>query len=422
MFQPFDLNEVLQQLAAELDIPDQLYEQAISRYDDVAEWLGQEDSPLRDYSPTIYSQGSFRLGTVVRPFRGTGAFDIDLVCRLSIAKERTTQAELKGDVGDRLKANEELARILGERRRCWTLDYPGEFHLDVLPAIPDTEGRPDSILLTDTDLHHWQHSDPIAYANWFFERMKPVVDQLRESLAKAASVSIEEVPDWSVRTPLQRAVQLLKRHRDVHFTCEDERRPVSIIITTLAALAYEQERDIETAVHALVQGMPRHIELRNGRWWVENPAHPKENFADKWNEKPGRREAFLGWLRQVENDIGGTQIAKSTMATGRRLLRESFGIRDHVPAAFAKAATVSALPAEHVPQLADASHVETPRWPVRSTFKCRVRGWVHKSRKRALWELMERPVPKHFSLRFQVGFGGGQSEIHLTAVRRSTRS
>jgi hypothetical protein len=37
------------------------------------------------------------------------------------------------------------------------------------------------------------------------------------------------------------------------------------------------------------------IENRHGTWWVSNPAQEEENFADKWNEHPERREAFLAW-------------------------------------------------------------------------------------------------------------------------------
>lgn len=39
---------------------------------------------------------------------------------------------------------------------------------------------------------------------------------------------------------------------------------------------------------------------RNGKWWVQNPVDPDENFADKWNEYPERREAFMQWLKKVE--------------------------------------------------------------------------------------------------------------------------
>jgi Adenylyl/Guanylyl and SMODS C-terminal sensor domain len=63
--------------------------------------------------------------------------------------------------------------------------------------------------------------------------MKPQVQEFRESLAKSLSLSIEDVPEWQVKTPLQRAIQILKSHRDVRFQGDPENRPVSIILITL---------------------------------------------------------------------------------------------------------------------------------------------------------------------------------------------
>ncbi len=169
--------------------------------------------------------------------------------------------------------------------------------------MPDPDRDPDSILLTDKDLHLWQHSNPIGYAEWFFRSMQRVLREAQEILAKSAGVSVEDIPEWRVRTPLQRAVQILKRHRDVYFEVDDERRPFSIIITTLAARAYTGHTDIADALIAIINEMPRYIDNRNGKWWVENPAHPEENFADKWNEKADRRVAFLTWLGKARTDF-----------------------------------------------------------------------------------------------------------------------
>lgn len=399
----FDLNQVLEDLAASLDIPPQFAEQAISTYEDVAEWLGQEDSPLRDYSPKIYPQGSFRLGTIIKPVEPSAGFDVDLVCRLEIKKERTTQADLKKGVGARIRDSDEFRQLLHERRRCWTIDYPNQFHLDVLPAIPDLESGGQSVLITDTDLRNWQHSNPIAYSEWFFERMRKTLTEARALMAKSAGVNIEDIPEWRVRTPLQRAIQLLKRHRDVHFEHDDELRPISIIITTLAASAYDGEGDIEGALIKLVRKMPEHIENRNGRWWVSNPAHAEENFADKWNESPERRKAFLSWLNQIFNDIVPTTIAKSAQQRKDRL-DESFGVQQRSGDVAVMSASTRAILQEQVPPLDNTSHVQPLKWQERPAYKCSVRGGVYRKRgaRHSLWPLSDRPVPKGYALRFRV--------------------
>lgn len=386
------LSKSLDDVARLLDIPEDLAEEAIAKYEAVAAWLSDEDSPLRQYEPELYPQGSFRLGTPIRPLKARDEFDIDLVCRLNIKKESTTQKELKDLVGDRIKADAELKKILEERRRCWQLLYGDRFHLDVLPAIPDAERPGTSILLTDKDLVRWQFSNPIGYAEWFYARMALQVMQLREALAKAANASVEEIPEWRVRTPLQRAVQLLKRHRDLRFSPDAEDRPTSIIITTLAARAYNGQPQTYDALLEIVRAMPGFIENRDGKWWVANPVHAGENFADKWNEKPGRKDAFERWLKQVDSDLQAMRERNGAAATDVATRRFGLGSGD----------LQKLKPVSDVPALADATHAAAVPWRVTGAGRASVSAWVYPALKkgRRLWQLTSRGVPKHVALKF----------------------
>ncbi len=101
--------------------------------------------------------------------------------------------------------------------------------MDVLPAIPDPDANPTGILLTDKKLTRWLTSDPIAYATWFRARMATEFLQRKAALATEMRKSIEQVPDWQVKTTLQQLVQVLKVHRDLHFLDD---RPPSILITS----------------------------------------------------------------------------------------------------------------------------------------------------------------------------------------------
>jgi hypothetical protein len=250
-----------------LDIAPDLQQDAIERYEEVGSWLAEHAG----YESRIYPQGSFRLGTVVRPASGTGEYDIDLVCRLLIAKEDTTQAELKQCVGDLLHGYMRWKKQHGHtdgpttceaRRRCWTLGYPDHgFHLDVLPAIPDIEHPPTGIRLTDKQLYRWQHSNPIGYASWFRTRSEELQLELKEAALKR-HVDVADVPEWEVRTTLQRVVQVLKWHCMLRFAHDPDNRPPSILITTLAAHAYNGELDLFTATRNALAGMGDHIENR----------------------------------------------------------------------------------------------------------------------------------------------------------------
>ncbi|MGW6659636.1 hypothetical protein [Rhodococcus sp. NPDC055024] len=115
--------------------------------------------------------------------------------------------------------------------------------------------------------------------------------------------AVDAVPKHRVRTPLHRVVQILNRHRGIYFADDFDDRPPSSLITTLAGQAYEGEIDLVEATMNAVQRMPEHIEKRDGRYWVENPACRGENFADKWNEYENRRLKFEGWRAAVERDL-----------------------------------------------------------------------------------------------------------------------
>lgn len=299
------LDELLGASIASFDIPDEVYERAVERYRDIGAWLADywAESPS---DGEVYPQGSFRLGTVVQPIHQDGEYDIDLVCRRDIAKESTTQAALKQDVGGGLglyvRNGPEGRPTLSEGKRCWTLDYAGEpFHLDVLPALPDPEATPNGIILTDRALREWQHSNPIDYASWFRRRMREEFIQLREAVAKR--MDVDDVPEWKVKTTLQRTVQALKRHRDMFFAETPDEGPASIIITTLAARAYAGAGLLHRVLADMTGKMPGLVGRKNGVLCVPNPVQSEENFADRWETHPERARGFFEWMRAAQSDF-----------------------------------------------------------------------------------------------------------------------
>jgi len=437
-----EMDNLLVKAALALDIPDHVYEDATLKYEDIGNWLGAEESELLRYMPEVYVQGSFRLGTVVRPINREDEYDIDLVCHLNLNKEHIAQKDLKEVVGVRLKQRDDIARILGSSRRCWTLEYPQErdmprFHMDILPAIPNSERPPTGILLTDTELKLWQKSNPKAYAQWFYERMIAIFRERRTAIAKEIQASnVEEVPECQVKTPLQIAVQILKRHRDIHFQDKLENKPVSIIITTLAARTYENQHNVYDVLHDYVRkieinwGKPGFVEYRNGKWWVANPVDDGENFADKWNEYPERRLAFVEWLKKVRYDIT-TAASMETMNEAVDALAPVLG-----RGTMNKAAYDLGLPMKEpiqmlarkpiqVPALADSKHCQPSQWPQRLNYKANLSGAVYLKRygKKKLWDITARPVPKNVWLRFSVNTNVAQPyDVHWQVVNTGSEA
>jgi hypothetical protein len=322
----------IEALVEELDISDTRYEQASDSYMSLGRWLNRDGSTIKRHDPVVYVQGSFGLGTVIKPLNLEEEYDVDAVCELkTLGKLDFTQKRLKEMLGVEIEAyrrSKSMVKPLHEGRRCWTLNYSdgAQFHMDVVPAVPngrevremlesrrfDARWAGTAIAITDNERPNypilsddWPRSNPKGYLEWFKSRMVVVLNERKRELAKSLNASVEQIPDYRVRTPLQASIMILKRHRDIMFA-KDEINccPISIIITTLAAHAYNGEEDVADALLSILSNMERFIERDDrNRAVIRNPSDPMENFADKWVEFPVRERSFYAWLKQAREDF-----------------------------------------------------------------------------------------------------------------------
>ncbi len=330
---PAQASPLLEAITDALDISESHYMQIVKRYESIGKWLEREESIVACYMPKIYPQGSFLLGTVTKPISHPEAYDIDLVCELNLQKTELSQKHLKKLVGQEIKSYARANNMnsqLKESQHHWTLNHvnDAQFHINVLPSTPDVEAFTEfiaskgsalsewsdsMIAITDNTLPNycridtdWPCSNPKGYAEWFRSRMKKRVSAIRRSLTRR---QVNDVPDYKIKTPIQRAIQILKRHRDIwfdknHADYDEKAKPSSIIITTLAAHAYYNEGDLQQTLLKILTQMPYYIEYENnGVALIRNPVNPLENFAAKWQEYPIQKTIFTDWLKQVQLDL-----------------------------------------------------------------------------------------------------------------------
>ncbi|WP_298975933.1 nucleotidyltransferase [uncultured Roseobacter sp.] len=350
-------DEVLEAITATIDIPEHLDERARKRYRSLGDWLDRPNSGIKQFDPEVYPQGSFALGTVIQPISEADAFDLDLVCRLDATKYDFTMQELKRLTGIEVLAYADahsMKHTPEDKRRCWTMEYADEanFHTDILPALPDdvayreylkSRGHVDlanndelaQFALAITDKTHpsyertcadWPVSNPKGYATWFHAQHSFQLDRAKKArMAKDSKyASIDEIPNYRMKTPLQRSIQLLKRHRDMMFADDGEHKPISIIITTLSAHAYQGEETITDALRTILRTMDTFIEERGGIKWIANPTNPEENFADKWPDNAEKETNFYDWLEAARHDFG-TYIREARFSEIPRSLQDRLG-------------------------------------------------------------------------------------------------
>lgn len=332
---------ILIELVEHLELPDSAYQKAEDRYKDLGEWLCRDESTVKEFHPHVFTQGSFRLGTAIKPLDAKEDYDLDLGCKLETAltKRNISQSQLKKLIGNEIELYRQMRGIkqeLEEKNRCWRLEYLDsiKFHMDIVPCIPEEENQKQiiqkSILLESndsflaqsvadltvsiTDIRHphysqiwydWNISNPQGYALWFESRMKLAEQLLQERARLLKSANIDKLPNYKWKAPLQTAIQLLKRHRDQLFKDLPDSKPISIIITTLAGKAYQGENNIEEALTNILTRMTDLVGNKKPR--IPNPVNPAEDFSDKWHTTEGKKlkleENFYLWVNQAQRDF-----------------------------------------------------------------------------------------------------------------------
>ena len=347
-----EFEKIILALGETLDITETQFNALVQSYNAVGKFL-QGDQELSAYAPVVSPQGSLRLGTIIQPVNEGDDIDVDLVFRLSDKNPEWTQQVLKEKVGARLKSSPRYRDMLDyEGRRCWTLLYRQDsenlkerYHMDILPSVASKDYEEQmrqilaeafdldkmvrtSIRITDKerlgyysqkDITDWLKSNPDGYAIWFASRCK-------ENVSKRQLLMEDIIPIGKYnpnKTPLQRIVQILKRHRDIMFNHDDD-KPISIIITTLATQAYKGENNVLEGFVSVAAHMKDYIiKDTDGNDKVANPLNPFENYAEKWKKEPKKRENFYNWLDAVNRDL--TMILSSKGPAIWRSMDKPFG-------------------------------------------------------------------------------------------------
>lgn len=336
-----------------LDISPTMYKNATDKYKAVGTYL-QEQGLECD----IFPQGSFSLGTVVRPYRESkeADYDLDFICCLEELKEKTTAKYVKNIIKETLCKSEVYKEKLQNKEwdKCWTLEYAEVngigFNIDIVPGVAEADDVVQSMInaalsreeaelavaITDKkgQNYYWCTSNSRAYKNWFETINNPFLNYNRENrkkvlFEKSRTIynSIEEIPEGLERSSLQRVIQILKHHRDVYYCRikKENLKPTSAIITTICAeIAYGMNPSMN--VFELLQAIANDFEIysynqtlqeedfarqyinkniirkRKGMWCIMNPVNPNDNLADSWNDNPEKAEIFFKWVKAMKKD------------------------------------------------------------------------------------------------------------------------
>ena len=238
--------DILKSLS-DLDLSPTMEKNARDKYAALSKYLDEQG-----LDSDFYPQGSFLIGTIIRPYSDgkDHDYDLDVLTILKRKKEDTDAKSVKNDVGNCIKKSGIYSNKLEkEDRNCWTLKYAEvtdgiSFSLDIVPSVyEDISIKKDiiesgvshsnaekTVAITNKDgyIYDWITSNPLGFGDWFLKisNQHLSTDMISEQYNNLPSdirirfATAEEIPTYYYRSSLQRAVQFIKRHRDIYFMIE----------------------------------------------------------------------------------------------------------------------------------------------------------------------------------------------------------
>ncbi len=295
--------DILARIAQSLELDQTRRKKMEDTYKTVSDWLDKDNGFFRDLDSDIYAQGSVRIYTTVKPYKGED-FDLDIVLHINNLYSNYTPEQIYNELIRRLREHDTYKRILNPKNRCARLDYAGDFHMDILPGCIITFTNPEKINIPDKKKDDWVSSNPKGFADWYIKKAEmttaPALENYYTKLYASKTqlkAETEDLPNehYYTRKPLQRATQLIKRNRDIYFDDKPDYKTSSIILTTLAGQLYNGENTIYETIDNFLNQVSFKINS-NKELKVFNPVNPEEEFTDKWNDEPKYFEHFKAFI------------------------------------------------------------------------------------------------------------------------------
>jgi hypothetical protein len=283
--------ELLARIAHELQLDQSRIERMERAYNAVYELIKKDDVFFHDLDIEIYAQGSKRIGTTVKPINGND-FDLDTVLHIHSLYSKFNPSQIYNALVKVIEEDDYYKSIREKKDRCIRLNYKGDFHMDILPGCMLEYNDKEKIAIPEKKLSGWSSGNPKGFANWFLEIAnsveEPILKAFSESILKA-NVESEPLPNDNIyeKTPLQRAVQLVKRYRDIYY--QDKEFPVSsIVLTTLMGNYYQGDNSIYTTIDNCIVKLKKEYNnavINRIKFKITNPVNSDEEFTDSWTDK-----------------------------------------------------------------------------------------------------------------------------------------
>ncbi|GAA1412661.1 hypothetical protein AUR04nite_09800 [Glutamicibacter uratoxydans] len=228
-------------------------------------FLSEDSSISQLVADDIIPQGSFAHKTIIRPLTGND-FDADVL----LPMEEQEDWQPKKYTIELQKALEASSRYRGKTtlgKRCVTINYADDFHIDVVPFVTRADG---DTYITHRINNEWIHQDPVALTEWIEESSR------------------------TTHGHLIRVIRLIKYLRD-----RSSLNVASVVLTAMLTervhsfAGVDDYQNVSTTLVSLVEDLNEHIGSCATAPWVDDRIG--QNLADRLSHT-----GFLNLKSQVK--------------------------------------------------------------------------------------------------------------------------
>ena len=244
----------------------------------------------------VERQGSYALGTIIKPVREGQEYDADLLLLVEYQPEQGAAGYID-DAYECLREHKHYRAIARRKTRCVMLDYAGDVHLDIVPCI-SFDG---THYICNRDTGEFEPTDGTGYRDWFNDKNRETAGNLK------------------------RVTRLLKYMRDHkgNFTAP------SVLLTTLIGNTVDGTGAFGSVPDALRTVMVRidsFLQANPQMPAIPNPALPDEDFTRKWEQRKYAhfRDMFHTYALKVD-DAYAEQDHNASVRKWRAVFGDDFG-------------------------------------------------------------------------------------------------
>lgn len=333
------------------------------------------------YEPEILefsTQGSWAHKTIIKPVKDSNEFDADMVVYVDELEGWSAKDYIE-ELYKVFRNNGTYKSMVKRKSRCVTLNYSGDFHLDIVPITVRSHWlKKDTYRVCNRNDNIFELTDGDGFKDWWKEKDRIVTNHR-----------------------LIKATRLLKFLRDTKttFTCK------SILLTTLIGNMIDDDEvpylestidegfeDVPTALKTIIGRLDDYLQSKPDMPDILNPALDDESFTRNWN--PDQYTNFRNQIhryREWVDDAYGEANRNESIRKWRRLFGEDFAqdvtleeaktsvMANYLAAQATNSDEISLIRRlgtqilSHIPR--NLTHVQLPRLREENVLTVKVSGW-----------------------------------------------